>query len=48
MTLGRNFDCFINRVKGSCIVAIQSVGICQIGKNPGFGFRTCLSRSRKV
>ena len=48
MTLGRNLDCLINRGESSRIIAIQSVGICQISQNTGFVFQTGLSRSSEA
>src|SRR6516164_7983427 len=44
MSLCRNLDRFLNSGEGSCILAIQSVGVCQIRKNPRLGFQTRLSR----
>ena len=38
MTLGRNLNRLINSGEGSCSIAIQSVGICQISQNTGFVF----------
>ncbi len=48
MTLGCNPDSFVSRRQGGCIVAIQPVGICQIGEYPGLGFQTCFSRSSEA
>lgn len=48
VTLGRNLDCFINGGEGNFRVAIQSIGICQIGQNAGFIFQAGLSRSREA
>ncbi len=48
MTLGRNLDRLVNGGEGSCGIAIQSVGICQISQNTGFVFQTGLSRSSET
>ncbi len=48
MTLGRNLNCLIDGGEGGLGIAVQSIGIGQVGQNTGFVFQTGLSRSSEA
>ena len=48
MTFGRDLNCLIDDGEGGLSIAIQSVGIGQVGQNTGFVFQTGLSRSSEA